>query len=193
MKQDIAEYLIDSFVDFKGETRKVVVCALSQTPVKTDGDDLMVVWSNGEDVDHNADIYHNVMRTLALGVAICCPTDVKAFSEEVGKKIALNRAEQAVPKLVALEPGVINTTLVKGFLQQEMDFIKRCPEKFIKGYEEAKKNHNQKLELKETIATLNDQEWQVIDATIAGVDIAKCTKLAKYFVDNDITEMGNLC
>ena len=190
MKQDIAEYLIDSFVDFKGETRKVVICALSQTPVETDGDNLMVVWSNGEDVDPNADIYHNVMRTLALGVAICCPMDVKVFSEEVGKKIAFNRAEQAVPKLVALEPGVINTTLVKGFLQQEMDFIKRCPEKFIKGYEEAKKNHDQKLEIEETIAKLDDQEWQVINAAIEGVNIAKCTKLAKYFIDNEITELA---
>lgn len=192
MKQDIAEYLIDSFVDFKGETRKVVICALSQTPVETDGDDLMVVWSNGEDVDPNADIYHNVMRTLTLGVAICCPMDVKAFSEETGKKIAYNRAEQAVPKLVALEPGVINTTLVKGFLQQEMDFIKRCPEKFIKGYEEAKKRHEQRIEIEETINSLNKQERNIVEAAMNGVNLVKCAKLARYMLDNEIAELGKL-
>lgn len=32
MKQDIAEYLVDSFVDFKGDVHQVVLCALSQSP-----------------------------------------------------------------------------------------------------------------------------------------------------------------
>ena len=30
MKQDVIEYMVDSFVDFKGEERKIVACALSQ-------------------------------------------------------------------------------------------------------------------------------------------------------------------
>ena len=62
---------------------------------------------------------------VSLGIAICCPADKKVFSEEIGKKIALNRAEKEVPKFVSLFPGVVNTTLVRAFLKQEMEFIKK--------------------------------------------------------------------
>ena len=42
MKQDIAEYLVDSFVDFKGAIHQVVLCALSQSPRPVESDTLMV-------------------------------------------------------------------------------------------------------------------------------------------------------
>ena len=50
MKQDVAEYLIDSFVDFKGEEHKIVACALSQSPEESeDGCKLAVGWVNEMD------------------------------------------------------------------------------------------------------------------------------------------------
>lgn len=179
MKQDIAEYLCDSFIDFKGDTHKIIICALSQSPVKTDGDNLMVNWCDGINVDNSADIYHNVYRLLSLGVAICCPADVKSFSEEIGKKIALNRATNAIPKLVALEPGVINTPLVSAFLKQEMEFIKKYPEKFIKGYEEAKFKYEEKIQIENAIKSLSEEEYFIVKAITDGVDIYKCNELAK--------------
>jgi hypothetical protein len=170
MKQDIAEFLVDSFIDYKGDEHKVVLCALSQTPEKSiDDDNLMVVWSNGYDVDETADICHEVLRTVSLGIAICCPADKKAFSEEIGKKIALNRAEKSIPKFVSLEPGVVNTTVVRAFLEQEMAFVKRCPEKFIKGYDEAKAHYNKKLNASTTASKRNifikylEKFWQNIN------------------------------
>ena len=42
MKQDIAEFLVDSFIDYKGDEHKIVLCALSQTPESSDGDNLML-------------------------------------------------------------------------------------------------------------------------------------------------------
>jgi hypothetical protein len=95
----------------------------------------MVAWSDGETVDESADILHNVYRTVSLGIAICCPADKKVFTEEIGKKIAQNRAEAAIPRFVSLFPGVVNTTLIRAFLNQEMEYIKKNPERFIKGYE----------------------------------------------------------
>ena len=162
MKQDIAEYLVDSFVDFKGDVHQVVLCALSQSPESIDSDSLMVVWSDGETVDESADIFHDVFRMVSLGIAICCPADKKAFSEEIGKKIALNRAEKEVPKFVSLFPGVVNTTLVRAFLSQEMEFIKKNPEQFIVGYAEAKERYNKKVNFEKTIRNLSETEASIV-------------------------------
>ena len=41
------------------------------------------------------------------------------------------------PKLYSTTPGVINTTLVRAFLHQEMEYLKKYPGKFINGYDEA--------------------------------------------------------
>ena len=188
MKQDIAEFLTDSFIDFKGETHRVVLCALSQTPESSDGDYLMVNWCDGESIDTSADICHDVYRTVSIGMAICCPNDEKAFSEEIGKKIALNRANGSVPKFVSLFPGVVNTTLVKAFLEQEMEYIKKNPELFIKGYEEAKIRYEKKIDFDKTISNLSESEANVVQAAMDGVDIIKCAKLARQLLDKQISE-----
>ena len=103
MKQDVAEFLTDSFIDFKGNVHRVTLCALSQSPESTDGDYLMVAWSDGETVDDTADIYNDVYRTVSLGMAICCPADEKAFSEEIGKKIAQRVILELKDKLAKAE------------------------------------------------------------------------------------------
>jgi hypothetical protein len=189
MKQDIAEYLVDSFVDFKGDVHQVVLCALSQSPESIDSDNLMVAWSDGETVDDSADIFHDVFRMVSLGIAICCPADKKAFSEEIGKKIALNRAEKEVPKFVSLFPGVINTTLVRAFLRQEMEFIKKNPEQFIVGYAEAKERYDKKVNFEKTIQNLSEAEASIVEHAIKGVDILKCAKLARQLLDRQIRDV----
>ena len=189
MKQDIAEYLVDSFVDFKGDVHQVVLCALSQSPESIDSDNLMVAWSDGETVDESADIFHDVFRMVSLGIAICCPADKKVFSEEIGKKIALNRAEKEVPKFVSLFPGVINTTLVRAFLRQEMEFIKKNPEQFIVGYAEAKERYNKKVDFDKTIQNLSEAEAAIVEHAMKGVDILKCAKLARQLLDRQIRDV----
>ena len=189
MKQDIAEYLVDSFVDFKGDVHQVVLCALSQSPESIDSDNLMVAWSDGETVDDSADIFHDVFRMVSLGIAICCPADKKVFSEEIGKKIALNRAEKEVPKFVSLFPGVVNTTLVRAFLSQEMEFIKKNPEQFIVGYAEAKERYDKKVNFEKTIRNLSETEASIVEHAIRGVDILKCAKLARQLLDRQIRDV----
>lgn len=189
MKQDIAEYLVDSFVDFKGDVHQVVLCALSQSPESIDSDSLMVAWSDGETVDDSADIFHDVFRMVSLGIAICCPADKKVFSEEIGKKIALNRAEKEIPKFVSLFPGVVNTTLVRAFLSQEMEFIKKNPEQFIVGYAEAKERYDKKVNFDKTIQNLSEAEATIVEHAMKGVDILKCAKLARQLLDRQIRDV----
>lgn len=189
MKQDIAEYLVDSFVDFKGDVHQVVLCALSQSPESIDSDNLMVAWSDGETVDDSADIFHDVFRMVSLGIAICCPADKKVFSEEIGKKIALNRAEKEVPKFVSIFPGVVNTTLVRAFLSQEMEFIKKNPEQFIVGYAEAKERYDKKVNFDKTIQNLSEAEATIVEHAMKGVDVLKCAKLARQLLDRQIRDV----
>ena len=189
MKQDIAEYLVDSFVDFKGDVHQVILCALSQSPESIDSDNLMVAWSDGETVDDSADIFHDVFRMVSLGIAICCPADKKVFSEEIGKKIALNRAEKEVPKFVSIFPGVVNTTLVRAFLSQEMEFIKKNPEQFIVGYAEAKDRYDKKVNFDKTIKNLSEAEAVIVEHAMKGVDILKCAKLARQLLDRQIRDV----
>lgn len=189
MKQDVAEFLTDSFIDFKGETHRVTLCALSQSPEATDGDDLMVAWTDGDTVDDSADIFHEVFRVVSLGMAICCPSDEKVFSEEIGKRIAKNRAEKAVPKFVSLFPGVVNTTLIRAFLNQEMEYIKKNPEQFIIGYSEAKARYDKKVNLDKTIKNLTQDEAVAVELATKGVDILKCAKLARQLLDKQIRDL----
>lgn len=189
MKQDIAEYLSDSFIDYKGDTRSIIICALSQSP-EPDGDDhLMVGWSDGQSIDDSADIYHDVYRAVSVGIAICCPQDMPNYSEDIGKKIALSRANKSLPRFVSLFPGVVNTPIIRAFLRQEMEYIKKYPEKFIGGYELAKNRYEKNLNFEKTIKNLSNDEATVVQAAIDGVDIIKCAKLARQLLDKKIREL----
>lgn len=187
MKQDIAEYLVDSFIDFKGQEHHVVICALSQTPVSNEDDYLMVGWVFGDAIDPDADIYNDVYRTLSVGVAICNPCD--EFDVEIGKKIAHNKASISTPKLVSLEQGVVNSTLVRAFMRQEMEYIKKYPGKFIAGYDESKARFDEQKNLDNEVKNLSNDEAEVVQAAMNGVDIVKCAKLARKLLDRKIHEL----
>ena len=123
MKQDIATYLVDSFIDYAGKEHKLVACALSQTPEDSDHT-LKVCWLNSEDgALCNANIYHNVYRLVTIGVAVCNPED--NFDEETGKKIAYNKAAniEYAPRIYTTNRGVITKELVDTFLKQQVQFM----------------------------------------------------------------------
>ena len=178
MKQDIAEYLVDSFVDFKGAVHQVVLCALSQSPVDPEGiEDLGICWHDGCYVNEEAGSV-DVYRTLSIGFAICNPCDT--FDFEKGKRIALHKAEQMDPKLYSTTPGVINTTLVRAFLHQEMEYLKKYPGKFINGYDEAAAKFEARKTAEEELKNLSTEEAEVVQAIVNHVDLDKCIRLSKY-------------
>lgn len=190
MKQDIAEYLSDSFIDYKGDIHQVTICALSQSPEDDDEYALMVGWVSTDDIMcEDEDIYHEVYRSVSLGVAICCPADKKEYSQKLGEKIAFNRAEKAVPKLVSLDQGVVNTTLVRALLKQEMEYVKKYPEKFIKGYAEAKARFDKNANLDKEVRELSNEEANIVQAAMDGVDVIRCAKLARKLLDRQLREL----
>ncbi len=178
MKQDITDYLIDSFVDYKGEEHKIVACALTQTPA--DYDSTMVVgWMNNEDntmyVDD--DDYTEVCRVISIGISICNPID--KFDEEKGKQIAFNKAahDPKCPTIYTKNKGIASKMLIDAFLRHEVDYFKENPQWLINGYNQMKETYEAKQKLKNAWYELSDDERSIINlAKSEGIDLIKCAK-----------------
>lgn len=181
MKQDIATYLVDSFVDYAGKEHKLIACALSQTPEDSDHD-LKVCWVDSEDKALNgANIYHDVYRLVTIGIAVCNPED--NFNEETGKKIAYNKAAniEYAPRIYTTNRGVITKELVETFLKQQVQFVKENPEKVITGYLKAKADYEALEAAKKEIDNLSDDERVAFNLAANGGDLSKYTDLAKVY------------
>lgn len=181
MKQDIATYLVDSFIDYAGKEHKLVACALSQTP-EDSASNLKVCWVDSKDkAIHDANIYHDVYRLVTIGIAVCNPED--NFNEETGKKIAYNKAAniEYAPRIYTTNRGVITKELVDTFLKQQVQFVKENPEKVITGYLKAKADYEALETAKKEIENLSDEERVAFNLAVNGSDLSKYTDLAKVY------------
>lgn len=120
---------IDTFVDFTGKTRQVIMAAVS---AEING---YTSVSNGHWMD-----YTDVIKEVRLGVSVQSPAD-REENTELGKIIAIGKAKKDKScrgKLFSTDKGFINTKLVSAFLDQEMEYFKQNPGKYIKGYDKDK-------------------------------------------------------
>lgn len=189
MKQDIITYLTDSFIDFEGKEHKIIACALSQSPITTSKQTLKIGWINlNETIDTNSYLYHDVYRMVTIGIAICNPDDV--FNEEVGKKIAYNKAAnmESAPRIYTTTKGVITKELVDAFLKQQIKFCKENPEYHIKGYKEAKNRYEQMVQTNKIINNFTKKERKIFDLAVQGFNFNKYIDLAKTYVKNIMNE-----
>lgn len=179
MKQDVTEYLFDSFVDFKGEEHKIVACALSQSPITDDdGYNLSIGWSKYNDLDICDEDYAKVCRIVTIGISVCHPTD--KFDSKRGMANAYNKAlhDPKCPTIYTKDKGVASKTLVEAFLRQEVNFLKENPERIIKGYDQAKARFDKRQALKNKVANLSDKEKLAVKLATE-VDLVQCAKIAK--------------
>ena len=145
MKKRKVVYRQGSFVDFAGRTRQYIVAAVSEllpnatevhtpkgkyvTPTK------FVVTEVSE--DEYVAIQNDVVKRISLGFAVCSPED--KFNEELGKTIALGKAEKRpTGVLYASKSGMINTDLVESLITQEMKHFEINPGSILAGYDKAK-------------------------------------------------------
>lgn len=165
--KEVVEYLCDSFVDFNGVSHNFVLCALSK------------VNPDVEIYDGAVGDYIESARVLTLGCSICNLND--DYDEELGKKIAYNRAnsDKFLPTIVSTLPGVINTAVVKALLRQEADYIKRDPNCVIPGYNEKSKKVQMRKCAEEQYHLLNEDERMLVEAAKAGYDLNRYAELAK--------------
>lgn len=179
MKQDIAVYLTDSFVDFEGKEHQIVACALSQSP---ETQDLKIGWVDEGIIDEDGDLYHSVYRMVTIGIAICNPID--KYDIETGKRIARHKAEniEDLPRIYTTSKGIITSELVLAFLKQQIRFFKENPGTFIAGYDKAKERFLKQQATHEAIAKLTAEEQICFDLAVRGVDLSKYSDLAKIYL-----------
>lgn len=181
MKQDVVEYMTDSFVDFNGVERKIVACALSQTPEPSDdGYNLCIGWTDAEgntDIDDND--FAPVYRVVTVGIAVCNPVD--KYDEEVGKKTAYNKAlhDPKCPTIITKDKGVASRALVAAFMRQEVEFTKSNPERIIAGYNRKKERFDKREKIRKEFSKLSEAEQHIVQLAQSGVDILKYVELAK--------------
>jgi len=112
------EYIVDSFKDFTGEERKFVMAAVS-----LHGEPEVYIEEDDEPID-------NDMKVLSIGVSVCRPDD--EFNETLGKTIAEGKATKyRNHALYAVDAGLINETMVKALLQQEAEYFKVNPGRYL--------------------------------------------------------------
>lgn len=132
MKKERVDYLVDSFVDEAGNERHFVIAALSKVILPSVSDTNAVYDVTCTD-DYDMEYCGRLVKCVKLGWAICNPID--KFNPELGKTIALGRARRnAKVAIYVTELGYVNTKLVKAFLEQEAEYFKKNPERYIAGY-----------------------------------------------------------
>lgn len=178
MKQDVTDYLVDSFIDYEGKEHKIVACALTQTPADTDST-MVVGWMDNKDniMYIDDDDYAEVCRIITVGISVCNPVD--KFDLEKGKQNAFNKAthDPKCPAIYTKNKGIASKALVDAFLKHEVNYFKENPQWIIKGYNQKKEAYEAKQDLKRRWYELSDHERSIINlAKSENIDLIKCAE-----------------
>lgn len=116
------EYIVDTFKDYTGAERHFVMAAVS-------------IHNEAEVyVEENDEPIYTDEKILSIGVAVCRPNDT--FNEELGKRIAEGKATKYRDHaLYATDAGLINDKMVKALLEQEADYFRVNPGRYLAGYD----------------------------------------------------------
>ena len=168
MKEHV-EVINDSFVDYLGKTHHFTIAAVSSMLPKN-GEELGVEDYLQNEVYHEVGIYIEdygtedylctVTKALRLGVSVCNPAD--EFNEKAGALKAISRARNSRPVLLSVDPGTINTKVVRALLEQEAEYLKGNPEKLIPGYNDMKTRYEKNKEMEAMVDKFSDVEKTVI-------------------------------
>lgn len=145
----------DKIVDFAGNEHHFVI-AVVKVPLKNGKDNYPVV------IDASNGYVSGETRTgLKVGIAICNPTD--KFSDDMGRTKALGRAYKANPSLFSIYSGQISDDLMNMYINQEIQYIKDNPERFIKGYNEAKDRYFKHEEMQKLTESFSQAERTIVE------------------------------
>lgn len=132
MKNSKVVFALGSFTDYAGEEREVVMAAVSS---EIEGE------VTSTPIDSFVVSQEEIVKELRLGVSVRRPNDVNDI--ELAKTIAVGKAmkdKSCAGKMFVTNKGFINTYVVSAFLEQEMEYFKNNPGKYLAGYDKDKKN-----------------------------------------------------
>lgn len=171
--KEYVEVINDSFVDYAGKTHYFTIAAISSLLPRTSGElgrnnptsdtDLEVTHEVGIYIENYGtdDYLCDVTKAVRIGISVCNPTDT--FDEQVGALKAIARARVNAPDILATDPGKINTKVVRALLEQEAEYLKHNPEKFITGYADMKARYEKRLEMEAMAENFSDVEKAVVN------------------------------
>lgn len=167
--KEYVEVINDSFVDYAGKTHYFTIAAISSL-LPRNGKELGMDSLEDNTVTHEVAIYVedygtddylcNVTKALRLGISMCNPTD--EFDEKVGALKAIARARENEPSLLSVNPGTINTKVVRALLEQEAEYLKNNPENFIEGYADMKARYEKCKEMEAMAENFSETEKAVV-------------------------------
>lgn len=172
MKEHV-EVINDSFVDYAGKTHHFTIAAVSSLLPRntkemgknspTDNEDLRVTHEVAVYIeDYGTDDYLcDVSKAVCLGISMCNPSDT--FDESVGALKAIARARVNEPALLSVDPGTINTKVVRALLEQEAEYLKHNPENFIVGYADMKARYLKRQEMNAKVENFSDIERAIVE------------------------------
>lgn len=115
------EYKIDSFTDYTGKERKFIMAAVSMMD-----DNFVSIKEDGHHIDTDNKI-------LSIGISVCRPND--EFDEVIGKRISEGKAiKYRSHAIYTTDSGLINEIMVKALLEQEAEYFKVNPGRYLAGY-----------------------------------------------------------
>ena len=171
MKNEKVVYLNGEFVNFKGETQKVILCAVSVCL-----QDSVIVSGDIESVEGVDGVVVN--KALFIGVSIQNPKDT--YNEEIGKKIAYSKAKTTGSIITTNYSGFINSETVNCILNNLLNYIKKDPGVAIAGYDKALKKFKTNAALVEEWKKL-PKEKQTLYETLAKTSDEEITTARKFF------------
>ena len=167
--KEYVEVINDSFVDYAGKTHYFTIAAISSL-LPRNGKELGMDSLEDNTVTHEVAVYVedygtddylcNVTKALRLGISMCNPTD--EFNEKVGALKAIARARENEPSLLSVDPGTINTKVVRALLEQEAEYLKNNPENFIEGYADMKARYEKCKEMEAMAENFSETEKAVV-------------------------------
>lgn len=180
-------YKSDKFTDWLGQEHPFVVAGV--VVAHEEG----LVLANIEPVCENSRKYcvvpvqenngdGHLRKSLFLGVAICNPKDKDRFNEELGRKIAYNKAlcgKLSLRWLATDISGMMTDSLVEFVVNQEAEFVAAHPENFINGYMEAKLRYEEKQQARQEFTELSGPEQEVVKVLADGADVGKLVGIAE--------------
>lgn len=147
--------LKDKFVDYAGKEHQFIIAATKVT-FKNTGFPFVVKMTNG-----TGKVLGDVQAGLQIGVSICNPVD--EFSEKVGTLKAIARAKKSDIALYVTHPGQMSDNLIRTYLAQEAEYVKENPEKYIKGYNDAKARFLKHQEMEKVKENFTDIEKVIVE------------------------------
>lgn len=163
------QYISSTFTDFTGQERHFIMAAVSII------DGLAYVDMS------EAENFLDTPKCVSIGVSVCLPFD--NFDEELGKKIAYGKAMKSTEhRLYATDEGLINTVMISGLLEQESEYFKKYPGRYLKGYDAYKARYEREARIEGYIENLDEQAATALNyvAQIEDEDLDQFTEAANY-------------